>query len=498
MTPTTNSNSNYKDVSLTKKLSENQQQLKTIFNKSNDIIFRDITIHEKRNKKEILLVFTDGLVNSSELNESIIKPLNHFSVSNEDSKHIKEITIDNVTNIINTNEISKVNTFDELIQAILSGDTIMIIDGYDIALKLNSKGWAARSVEEPSVESVVRGSRDGFTENIRNNTAMIRRKIKDPSLKIEEMTLGSRTNTFVSAVYMEGIVDKDLLSDVLYKLKNIEIDGIFESGYIEQLLEQNHFTPFPQMQITERPDKACGNLLEGRIVIIIDGAPQVILLPTTFAQLFQSPEDYNERFLFGNLLRLLRYFGFFIATSLPAIYVAFISFHVQMLPSALIVDLSKTRAQVPFPPVVEAILMEFTIELLREASARLPGTIGQTIGIVGAIVIGDAAVRANIASPTMVIVVAVTALGSYVLPHYSTSYALRAMRFPMILMAATFGAFGIIITWTWIIIHLCTLNSFGYPFLAPFAPISMGLFRDAFFRLPLKKLKKRSYKTKNT
>ena len=490
MTPLSSSNSNYKDISLAKKLSENEEQLKSIFDRSNDIIFRYITVHEKRNKKEILLIFTDGLVNSSELNESIIKPLNHFSVSKEDIKHIQEVTIDNVINIIYTNEIASVSTFDEIIQGILSGDTIMIIDGYASALKLNSKGWASRGVEEPTVESVVRGSRDGFTENIRNNTAMIRRKIKDPSLKVEELTLGTKTNTFVAIVYMEDIVDKDLLSNVINKLMNIEIDGIFESGYIEQFLEQSHFSPFPQMQITERPDKACGNLLEGRVVIIIDGAPQVLILPTTFAQLFQSPEDYNERVLFGSLIRILRYAGFFIATSLPSIYVAFISFHVQMLPATLIVDLSKTRAQVPFPPVVEAILMELTIELLREASARLPGTIGQTIGIVGAIVIGDAAVRANIASPTMVIVVAVTALGSYALPHYSTSYALRSIRFPMIIMAATFGAFGIIITWTWLIIHLCSLNSFGYPFLAPFSPINVGLFKDAFFRLTLKKLKK--------
>jgi len=488
--PLSSSNSNYKDIGLSKKLQENEQQLKAIFDRSTDIIFRHITIHEKRNKKEILLVFTDGLVNTSELNDSIIKPLNHFSVSKEDSKHIQEITIDNVTNIVNSNEIASVSTLDEIIQAVLSGDTIMIIEGYNTALKLNSKGWASRAIEEPTVESVVRGSRGGFTENIRNNTAMIRRKIKDPSLKIQELTIGTKTNTFVAVVYMEDIVDKELLKNIINKLTGIKIDGIFESGYIEQILEQNHFSPFPQMQITERPDKACGNLIEGRVVIIIDGAPQVLIIPTTFNQLFQSPEDYNERVLFGSLIRILRYAGFLIATSLPSIYVAFISFHVQMLPTNLIVDLSKTRAQVPFPPVVEAILMEITIELLREASARLPGTIGQTIGIVGAIVIGEAAVRANIASPTMVIVVAITALGSYVLPHYSTSYALRTIRFPMIVMAATFGAFGIIITWTWLIIHLCSLSSFGYPFLAPFAPINMGLFRDAIFRLPLEKLKK--------
>lgn len=487
-----NSNSNHKDERLSKKVSENHQQLKDIFHNSNDIIFREITIHEKRKEKLILLIFTDGLVDSTELNQSIIKPLNSFSVFNEDTKHIKEITIDNVVNIINTNEISKIYTLDEVIQGILSGDTIMLMEGFDTALKLNSKGWASRAVEEPTVETVVRGSRDGFTENIRNNTAMIRRKIKDPNLIIQELTIGSKTNTFVALVYMENITDKELLISVKEKLSSIRIDGIFESGFIEQFFEQSHFSPFPQMQITERPDKACANLLEGRIVIIIDGAPQVLLIPTTFHQLFQSPEDYNERFLYGNLIRILRYIGFFIATSLPSIYVALVSFHVQMIPSALLVDLSKTRAQVPFPPVIEAILMEVTIELLREASARLPGTIGQTIGIVGAIVIGDAAVRANIASPAMVIVVAITAIGSYVLPHYSTSYALRSIRFPMIIMAASFGAFGIIITWTWIIIHLCSLSSFGYPYISPVAPINFSGFKDTIFRATLPKLKKQA------
>ncbi|GAB6084796.1 spore germination protein [Alkaliphilus crotonatoxidans] len=476
---------------LSKDLKDNYLLLRAIFRDSNDIIFRRLSIFSKGPSEDAFLIFTDGLVDSENIYESIIEPLNHYREQYSNTVHYQGLALKNVKSIITNSEIEEVEMVKEVVNGVLSGDTVLIIEGSKKALMLNTKGWDKRNIEEPTVERVVRGSREGFTESIRSNTGLIRRKLKDPALKIYELKVGNRSQTFVSIFYIDDIVNKEVLNKIIHKITNIKIDGIFESGYIEQQLEKSPYSPFPQMQITERPDKVCANLLEGRIVVMVDGAPQALIMPISFISLFQSPEDYNERILFGNLTRFLRFIGFFIATSFPSIYVALISFHQEMLPTGLILDLSRSRAQVPFPPVVEAILMEVTVDLLREASARLPGTIGQTIGIVGAIVIGDAAVKANLASPAMVIVVAITAIGSYVLPHYSTSFSLRAVRFPMIFMAASFGAFGIIISWTWIVIHLCRLDSFGYPYLSPMAPLNRGIFKDGILRNTLRRLRTR-------
>jgi len=368
---------------------------------------------------------------------------------------------------------------------------VLFIEGSDEALLLGTRGWEARSIEESSVESVLRGSKESFVESIRTNTAMIRRKLKAPNLKIKDLKVGSRSQTSVAVIYIDDIVNQEVLQYTLDKFKEIKIDGIFDSGYIEQFLESNTFSIFPQMQVTERPDKVCGNLLEGRIVVLVDGSPDALIFPVGFVQFMQSADDYYERFIFANIVRFIRYVGFFIATTFPAIYVAITTFHQDLLPADFVLDIAKSRIEVPFLPVVEALLMEGTIELLREASTRLPAKIGQTIGIVGALVIGDAAVRAGIISPIMVVVVAITAIGSYIFPHFSTSYSIRFIRLPMIVMAASFGAFGIVITWTWIIGHMCKLNSFGYPFLAPFAPINTDDMKDAILRVPLWGLKNR-------
>lgn len=480
------------DMPLDKSLNTNKEIINKVFENCEDIVYRDIKIHFIDNIIEILLINVINLVNPKDINENIIKPLNDFSSHNRKEKLKKtELNIETIKEAISINSVQKINNLREGIQGILSGKTLLVLDNSKSGLLLSSENNKTRNIEESTVESVIRGPRDSFIENIHTNIGLIRYRIKSPSLKVKYLTLGNESNTTVSIIYMQNIVNKQLLSEVIKKLKEIKVDGVFESGYIEQYLEESPYSPFPQIQITERPDKVCGNLMEGKIIILVDGSPVALIFPISFFQLFQSPEDYFERILFGNFARALRFIGFIIATSLPSIYVALISFHQEMLPMNLIVDLSRTRAEIPFPPVIEALLMEITIELLREASGRLPGTVGQTIGIVGAIVIGEAAIQARLASPAMIIVVAITAIGSYILPHYSTSYALRIIRFPIILMAATFGAFGIIIAWTWIVIHLCSLESFGYPYLSPLSPLNEGIKRDAFIRAGFWKLKNR-------
>ncbi|AOY78049.1 spore germination protein [Clostridium formicaceticum] len=491
-------NKTFTDLTISKNIDTTKSHLETAFEDCDDIIYRKLNLYSKNGRTQILLVFFNNLVNSKEVNDNIIRPLNHYGLVNQENHPIENFTLEIAEELVNVNNINYIHSFQEIIEAILSGNTILLMDGYTDGLALNTIGGDTRNVEESPVENIIRGPRDSFVENVHTNIGLIRQKIKSTFLKSKKLVIGNETHTTVSVIYMENIVNKQALEKLISKLEEIQIDGIFESGYIEQYLESSPYSPFPQMQITERPDKACGNLLEGRIIVLVDGSPLALILPTSFFQLFQSPEDYYERILYGNFTRILRFIGFIIATSFPSIYVALISFHQQMLPMDLIVDLSRTRAQVPFPPVVEALLMEFTIEILREASARLPGTIGQTVGIVGAIVIGDAAIQANLASPTMIIVVAITALGSYILPHYSSSYALRMVRFPMILMAATFGAFGIIIAWSWVIIHLCSLDSLGYPYLSPLAPIDSDIKKDALIRSNLWRFKYRPKTANNS
>lgn len=479
---------------LTNNIKDNIAFLENMFTDCSDIVFRQLSYTpHKEGSQEVVLVFIDGLVDSSIINDGVIKQINIYFKEEKTTK----LEINILKNIILVNDIKVSSSFDEIIECLLSGLTVLFIEEGDEALLLNTRGWESRAVDESTVETVIRGPKEGFVEDIRTNTAMIRRKLRDPNIKIKNLKIGDRSNTNVAIIYIDDIINRNLLDYIIEKLENVKIDAIFDSGYIEQMIEGNSFTIFPQVQITERPDKVCANLLEGRISIIVDGSPDALIFPVGLAQFFQSPEDYYERVIFANIVRFIRFIGFLIATTFPAIYVAITTFHQEILPTLFILDIAKSRVQVPFPPVIEALLMEGTIELLREASSRLPIRIGQTIGIVGVLVIGDAAVRAGIISSIMVIVVAITAIGSYIFPHFSTSYAMRFIRLPMIIMASSFGAFGIIITWSLIIAHMCKLNSFGYPYLTPLAPTNTEDFQDTFLRSPLWSFKKRPIPASN-
>ena len=492
--PNTDSTKN-KDLTLVSNLSSNINLLKNnILSDCSDVKYKPMKLKFADKEMKATLVFVDGLIERETINRDIIKPLS-YKLTNIPSGRITKISQLQYFTIID--DISTASEVSQLTNSLFSGDTIFLVDTYKDFLILSTKGFTNRAVEESKTEHVIRGPKDSFIEDIRTNTALIRRKLKDPKLKIKEFTLGERTKTTVAILYVDDLVNKDLAESVLKRVKDIKINAVFETAYIEQHLENHPYSMFPQMQTTERPDKVCSNLLEGKIAIFVDGSPECLMLPITLSQLFQSPDDYYERILYGNFLRFIRYVGFFITTSLPSFYVALATFHHYVLPTDLALSIANSRVGVPYPAVVEVFIMEATIELLREASSRLPASIGQTIGIVGAIVLGDAAVRANLVSPIMVIVVAITALGAYIVPFYSTSYALRFIRIPMVISAATLGAFGMIITWCLILAHLCRLSSFGYPYLSPLSPSDPTIFTDAIFRKPLYN-QQTSPKTKRT
>jgi hypothetical protein len=385
-----------------------------------------------------------------------------------------------------------------LTKAILTGAAILMLEGDNKGLILPVQGLAKRKIAEPQSEKLIRGPKEGFIEDLSTNIALIRRRVQDPSLKIRMYEIGRRSRTKIALLYIKDIIKEELVDEIDKKILGIDIDMISDTSMLEEFIQNNVYSPFPQVLATERSDKVSANLVEGRAAIFADGSPFAIILPITLATLYQSPEDYYERAIYGTAVRFLRLGSLFIATTLPALYVSMISFHHQLLPARLVLTLAMGRILVPYPAFVEAVVMEVTIEVLREASTRLPGPLGQTIGVVGGLVLGQAAVSAKLVSPAMVIIVSLTAMATFTAPNYSVSYPIRFIRFPLMLLGSMFGAFGLFLGWATIIIHLCSLESFGVPYLAPLAPLRLSDWKDFLLRLPIWTFKKRPIIPENT
>ncbi|WP_227935217.1 spore germination protein [Alkalihalobacillus deserti] len=483
--PQTNSiEINKQEKSLYINLKKNIQIIQETLGNSSDIIIRQISIGQDRDV-QVSIIFVDGLSNSSSLNDFVLESLlfnADFKSTTKDPFHVlKEL-------VISVGELKEVGDFETLLAGVLSGDPAILLNGYTTGFLVGLKGWEERGVQEPSSQTVIRGPREGFSENIRFNTALVRRKIKDSTLRLEEQQIGRVTKTVVALMYIHGIVDETVIKEVRQRLSQIKIDGILESGYIEELIQDHTYTPFPTIFNTERPDTAAAALLEGRVVILIDGTPFVLIVPAIFPQFLQSAEDYYQRSEISSLLRLLRFISIFITFLAPSMFIAVTAFHYEMLPQSLLINLTEQREGVPFPLIIEALLMEATFELLREAGIRMPRAVGQAISIVGALVIGQAAVEAGLVSPAMVIVVAITAITSFAIPAYNMANAFRILRFGMMILAASFGLFGIILGMILMVQHLCSLRSFGIPFMSPYAPSTKADYKDTMIRVPWGKM----------
>lgn len=337
----------------------------------------------------------------------------------------------------------------------------------------------------------MKGAHQGFVETALQNIALIRRYIPNRELKIKEFWIGERGVCKVSVMFVEDIVDPDLLRILEDRITAITVDAVLNTGELEEMIEDNPYSPFPQFYTTERPDTAASHLLQGRIGIIVDRSPSVLIAPSTFVSFFQSVDDYSTRWLVSSFIRLLRFLAMVVATFLPALYIALISFNYELIPLDLILTVGESRESVPFPPLIEAVMMELTLEMLREAGIRLPSPIGQTVGIVGGIVIGQAVVQAGIVSNVMVIVVAFTAISSFIFPNYDMAAAIRLVRFAMMGLASMFGIIGIVIGFMILIGHLISLESLGAPYASPFAPVRFQDLKDTFLRLPLWLMKNR-------
>ncbi|SDK86271.1 spore germination protein [Natronincola ferrireducens] len=458
------------NIKTNKSLEKNLKLFKEKFLKDcDDVIYREFTIG-KEDTYKAAVVWVDGMVDKQLINNYIIESLMIDSrLAPPEPKTFKNSIVNLIKNkTLAVSEISEVDTIEDALVNILSGETAFLLDDYEKIIIIPSRGWEGRGISEPQTEAVIRGPRDGFTETMRFNTSLIRRRIRDHRMKIKNYRVGTRSQTDIAVMYMEDIVNKEVLKELDKRLNNVDIDAILDSGQLEELIEDKWISIFPQIQNTERPDTAASAIFHGRIVLVVDNTPFALIIPTTFNALIQSAEDYYERWDIATVIRILRYFCVFLALFAPALYVGVTSFHPQMIPTDLALAVAATRLAVPFPAIVEALIMEVTIEILREAGIRLPGAIGSTIGIVGGLVIGQAAVEAGIVGPLMVITVAITAIASFAIPSYNLSIAFRLLRFGILFAAAAFGLYGIMLAALLILIHLCSLKSFGMPYLSPF------------------------------
>lgn len=430
-------------------------------------------------KYEICLIYIDGITDTKILSDNIIQPLSKCKIREVKSK-IK--LLDKIEQeILWSSECKIIDDINDAISCCLKGESILLLDGCKKGLILNTKGGEKRSISEPQSESVVRGPREGFTENSRTNTSLIRRKIRNTDLVIEDFTVGEKTQTQISILYLQHVARPDIVNTVRMRIKNLNVESILESGYIEQYIEDQPFSLYPTVDYTEKPDVVAGKILEGRVAIVIDGTPFVLTVPMLFIESFQTAEDYYHRPIYSSFIRIVRFVAYFISVFTPAIYIALTNFHQELIPTRLLLSIIKAKEGTPFPIFFETLIMVLAFEFLREAGIRLPRSVGQAISIVGALVMGEAAVSAGIVGAPVVIVIAITAVCSFLLPTQNNSSTV--IRFLMMLCASMFGWFGISMGFFALLIYLATIQSFGVPYFDSLSNIYD--LKDTFFRFPL-------------
>ena len=465
----------------TMELDENVKELVSIFDGTlnEDFIVRKFRL--KCLSQEGSIIFLNGLVDPKVIDQFILAPL----IENEEKveKGIEEVILE----IIPINNIKTVCAISESIKGINNGQTLLVLNGYNKAFLLDTTKIEHRSIDKPQNEVVLKGSNEGFVESISINKALIRKQLRYEKLVTETVCLNNRATEAVSLMYVSNIVNKEVVEELKNRIEGIEVDSIQNISLLEQYLEERHYSLVPTILYTERPDRAVSYIMEGHVVILAENSPACLVTPVTFWSFFHSAEDSYQRWAYGNFVRLIRLLAFVIAILTPSFYVAATNFHIEMLPTDLALAIAAKRESVPFPAIIEVLIMEVSFELLREAGVRVPTPIGPTIGIVGALILGQAAVEANIISPIMVIVVALTGLASFAIPDISFSFMIRIIRFAFLIVSSMLGLLGIVICLILSISYLTTLTSFGVPFLSPMAPHNMSSNDTIFRRIVSKK-----------
>lgn len=465
------------------------KQLKKDTKESSDITYREKTI----NNKKIIIIYNEPLTSSDKISDFIIRSLDQIS------KTKKEDLATTIYNQIDNFKIKKITTYQDICYYLNYGFTIILMEGYNYYFALETKRDLARTISAPQTENALRGAMDSFVEDMQTNIGLIRRRIKNNNLWEESLEIGRYTKTKINIIYINGICKKELVQKVKEKIMSIDIDGVISSGTIKNLIEKENKSVFPTVFTTERPDKTCQSLLNGKIVIFVDCSQFALILPLVFNDLFISTEDNFSKSINITFTRIIRYFAFFITMFTPAIYLAMTTYNQEMLPTELLVSFASQRSSVPFPAFFEALTMMFSFEILRECDLRSPTFTTSALSTVGALILGEAAVNAGIVSPIMIIVIAITSLSALLFTEPEIINGVRWYRILFMLGASFMGIIGVVITFIYFIIKICSLKSFNIPYFYPFAPISISGLKDSLIKFPTKDLNKREkYLSNNT
>jgi spore germination protein KA len=443
---------------------------------TNDLKHRTITFQGK----QMLIMYLESLADTELIDKEILYPI------------VREKQGD-LQDVVTAPHVEKQEDLRKVVDKLVQGQTVLIVEGDAVCYVLDTRASHNRSIEEPDNERVVRGAHNGFIENLTVNLYQLRSRIENRHLVVRYYNVGKETKTKFAIIYMEDLANPDLIKEVDKRINSISTDTMLSPGFVQEFMEDDPWSPFPQSLNTERPDRVMSHLMEGRVVLLSEGDPTALIIPVTLFAFYQSPDDFHSRWFIGSFVRMIRFASFLLAVQLPALYIALVSYHPEVLPVDLVYSIKASLDKVPYPPILEAFLMELTLELIREAGVRLPSPVGQTIGIVGGLVIGDAAVRAGLASYTMIIVVALTSISSFVVPSNEMSTSVRIIRFPLMFLSATLGFIGIVLGIMTLLIHLTKLQSFGTPYFAPVAPMRLKDLKDTFLRLPIWKMNERPH-----
>lgn len=454
----------------------NINYLKEHFQDCSDVVFRQLQIKDR----SLYCIYTDGMVDNTLLSEGVLKSLLHHSDIFSSPLMVEQ----KIQEALPIGQVSIKTDIEQCLHSIMYGSIVLLIQGFHQAIVVTIPGWKSRGISPPEVEPTIRGPKESFTETLNINMSLIRKRLLHQDCKFRNLFIGRYSKTRVTVSYIDSIANKKIVDEVVKRLERINVDSSLDLGYLNELIQDNPFSPFPDLQVTERPDKVASALLEGRVAILQENSPSAILAPALFINFLQSSEDYYNRFYIGSLLRYLRYMGLAITILLPSFYIAVSTFNQELIPTQLLITLAAQREGVPFPASVESIFMGLAFEILREAGTRLPKSIGQAVSIVGALIIGDAAVTAGLVSPAMVIVTAITAISSFTLPSIELTDPIFILRILFVLLSTFLGFWGIFIGLVLLLAHLVSLRSFGVPYMTPLSPIHLQDLDDVLYRAP--------------
>ncbi|HBN83403.1 MAG TPA: spore germination protein [Clostridiales bacterium] len=461
-----------------------------LLSESKDIIFNHITVNHDKNVK-LTVTFVDGMVNSIQMENDILKPLvqeDALGMVQDEKELINKIMLGSVYH----SQRAFCDNLVDCIDKLLSGSVLLVFDDTNAAIAFETKGFDKRGITEPTNENVLKGSKESFIEVLHVNTALVRRRVQTYDLKMHHFTLGRRTKTVVCVVYLEKLANPGIVAEIKKRISGLSLGGVVSIGQIENVLRSKKYSVFPQILNTEKVDKFCSGILEGRVRIIVDGVPNTLITPVDISSMMQASEDYASNFIASSFSRLLRFFATFISLTLPAAYISVTSFHQEMIPSELASSIIESKQGVPFSTFIEVVMMLLAFEVLLEAGLRLPMAVGQAVSIVGALVIGEAAITANILSPGVVIIIATAGITGFVIPSQDMSNAIRLIRMVLVFFSVLGGLFGVSIGLILLLYHLCSIEIFGVPYLSPFVSTEgKGMFDDTIVRRKWDTLNKR-------